>query len=169
LFCIIFSYFYLYISIIKGFHGIAALFLKKSCLNETKIIQNDLIDFLKSNILLQDVQFNVSHLPSQQQQNYSSTDVISNSGTNDDNDNNNMHEFLLMHLTKSFDNIEIKKMYADFKSRGGIAADLSKKRLILNETENTDTIINNKYNNIRSVVSNDLKNSKNDCLDIYTR
>ena len=34
----------------KGFHGISALFFKKLCLDQTRIIQDDLINFLKSNI-----------------------------------------------------------------------------------------------------------------------
>ena len=124
------------------------------------------MDYFKSNILLQDAQFNVSHLPSPQQQNFSSVDSLLNSnGTND----NNMHEFLLMHLTKSFDNIEIKKMYADYKSRGGIAADLNKKRMILNETDNADAHTHGKNNNFKHLQTDESKNPKNDCLDIYMR
>jgi len=67
-------------------------------------------------------------------------------------------------LTKSFDNDEVKRMYADYKSRGGIAADLNKKRLILNDTENT-----NKNNNSKSLTNDDSKKTKYDCLDIYLR
>jgi len=121
------------------------------------------MDKFNSNILLQDAQFNVSHLPSPQQQNFSSIDSLPHSDITSSNDNN-MHEFLLMHLTKSFDNDEVKRMYADYKSRGGIAADLNKKRLILNDTENT-----NKNNNSKSLTNDDSKKTKYDCLDIYLR
>ena len=125
-------------------------------------------DYFKSSILLQDTPFTISHLPSQHQNRHSSTEAscLTNNDVNiaNNNNNNNMHEFLLMHLTKSFDNVEIKKMYADYKSRGGIAADLNKKRLILNNVE-----INDSNKNSKNTCSDDSKKPKYDCLDIYTR
>ena len=136
----------------------------------------DYVHYFKSNILLQDTQTALAHLPSPQQ---IDTQSISSSGSNFDS-GNNVHEFLLMHLTKSFDNVEIKKMYADYKSRGGIAADLNKKRLILSGLDNTDLTSSSKTQNGNKISSesqilntttarDDVKKPKYDCLDIYMR
>ena len=64
-----------------------------------------------------------------------------NSSTSDE----HLHEFLLLHLTKSFDNEEIRKLYADYRSRGGIASLNTCRRLILT---NLDQMTLNELKNL---------------------
>lgn len=76
--------------------------------------------------------------------------------------NPNLHEFLLIHLTKSFDDQELRRLYADFKSRGGISSlngssSTATRRLILKENPET------------SSPDKRLKGQPFDCLDIYNR
>lgn len=90
-----------------------------------------------------------------------------------------LHEFLLMHLTKSFDDEEFVKKYADYKSRGGIASMTTTKRLILRHIEKTnlDTQNNNESTGNNSqqttaIIANGKKSklpANFDCLDIFNR
>lgn len=91
---------------------------------------------------------------------------------------NNLHEFLLIHLTKSFDDQELRKLYADFKSRGGIASatpspssqstnNNTARRLVLKEeSDNTGKDRLNQQQQQQR-----MKNAQQqfDCLDIYNR
>lgn len=63
--------------------------------------------YLKSNILSQD---GMTKEP-----NFQENDLIVSSQKNE---KENLHEFLRMHLTKSFDDHNFKRNYADYKSRG---------------------------------------------------
>jgi hypothetical protein len=103
-----------------------------------------------------------------------------------------LHEFLQLHLTKSFDDDEIRRLYADFKSRGGIALSMPNRRLFLSEIENLEandtngvisgesTLIEIKRSGLQASeakYSNAQKRNKllsnisptNDCLDILNR
>ena len=80
---------------------------------------------------------------------------------NDDNSNElKVHQFLSMHLTKSLNDKQIQRVYADFKSRGSASANLfgNQRRLILKDIENE---LSNETSHI--------KNIKFDCLDIFNR
>ncbi|CAF0732180.1 unnamed protein product [Brachionus calyciflorus] len=115
-----------------------------------KYLPENYMNYLKSNILLLD-----SHLVTHS--------IVSPIRPNSDqtvtDDNKQLHEFLLMHLTKSFDDLEIKKLYADFKSRGGVSINNTSqtRRLILKNVENLDQN------------SNDENQNHFDCLDIFNR
>jgi 1-phosphatidylinositol-3-phosphate 5-kinase len=125
------------------------------------------INYLQSSILLMDspsVSSNNSSSNSGTTPN-SNGDSKSSSAKINHNPNGKDHEFLSIHLTKSFDDLEIRKLYADYKSRGGIAG-LNKsnqppKRLILKNIEASASQNNNNHTKSSS--------GKNDCLDIFNR
>lgn len=134
-----------------------------------KYLPETYMNYLKSNILLRDTVAASNRL---------SNDILVEStsvSTNEvSNENNQIHDFLLMHLTKSFDNEEFKKLYADYKSRGGIAATLNKpKRLYLSEafTNGFDLSDPNETNiKSKNVIKEFQKQtSLYDCLDIFNR
>ena len=127
------------------------------------------MNYLKSNILLQDCQDSVS---SKSSSNGSLNNNTNNSTSNKEN-NDSLHEFLLLHLTKSLNDDEIKKLYADYKSRGGIAANNTTRRLMLSNIESNKT-----DSNTNKIVKNNTKNNNQkqltnpsvyDCLDLYNR
>ena len=72
----------------------------------------------------------------------------------------NLHEFLLLHLTKSFDDEEIRKLYADYRSRGGIAALNVCRRLVLT---NLDQMT---LNELKSLETNE---NEEDDFPTYTK
>ena len=128
------------------------------------------MNYIRSNILLDSFAKNLhSPLVSQNSIGYSSEQI------NDKEDN--MHEFLLIHLSRSFDDSEFKKLYADYKSRGGIAAINTTKRLILTLSDQNLGLddnhqpvahqTNKKQSIVASMVSSPL--SKFDCLDVFNR
>lgn len=88
-----------------------------------------------------------------------------------------LHEFLLMHLTKSFDDEQFVKKYADYKSRGGIASMTTTKRLILRHIEKTNLDAQNNEstgnnNQTTATIANGKKSklpANFDCLDIFNR
>ena len=127
-------------------------------------LPSNYIEYFKSAILLQDTHTIVSHMPSPQSH-HMSKDCLSNGDNESDKDDcvSNMHEFLLMHLTKSFDDVEIKRMYADYRSRGGIASELIKKRFVL------DNVANDLISSVNSSKSKNKNVSMHDCLDVYQR
>ena len=125
------------------------------------------MNYLKSNILSQESHSLASfteHYP-KQDTNSDKTEVL--------------HEFLLMHLTKSFDDDVFKKMYADYKSRGGIAATSAPKRLILrhvekivNTDENMGGIASTKKSTALQAAGSQPAISRKkpfDCLNIFNR
>ena len=126
------------------------------------------MNYLKSNILSQESHSsaNFSEHYAKHETNADKTDVL--------------HEFLLMHLTKSFDDDLFKKMYADYKSRGGIAATSAPKRLILRHVEkivNTDENMGGiaatkKSTAVQAATSGGQTISRKkpfDCLNIFNR
>jgi hypothetical protein len=125
------------------------------------------MNYLKSNILLQDFQDSVSSKSS------SNSSLNNNNISNYNRENNeSLHEFLLVHLTKSLNDEEIKKLYADYKSRGGIAANNATRRLMLanietNKTDSNNKLVksNTKHNNPKQLINS----SVYDCLDLYNR
>ncbi len=126
------------------------------------------MNYLKSNILLQDCQDYVSSKTSSSSS-LSNNNNNNNNTSNSNKDNNeSLHEFLLLHLTKSLNDEEIKKIYADYKSRGGIAANNNNKRLMLANIESNKADSNTKItknNNQKQSISS----STYDCLDLYNR
>lgn len=123
------------------------------------------MNFLKSKILLRDTigskETKLTHSLSK--------DILNEST---DLSENHLHDFLLIHLTKSFDNEEFKKLYADYKSRGGIASTLhSPKRLYLNLAETFTNGIDLNESITNKSINNSNQNEKNsyDCLDIFNR
>ena len=116
------------------------------------------MNYMQSSILL-----NESHAPSAAQVSFpsistanSALSLTTNSSSAADSNTSNgakIHEFLSIHLTKSFDDLEVKKLYADFKSRGGIStansnsATTTTRRLILKDVEETQTEAKQSTNN----------------------
>ncbi len=117
-----------------------------------KYLQNSHKKYLNSDILLRDsTSIGVTSK--------SSTAVHDNSSNTSMNtleqDNSNLHEFLLLHFSKSFDDSQLKRLYADFKSRGGIAASTYRNRILIDETEKFSP-------EKKSYLTND-------CLDVFNR
>lgn len=82
----------------------------------------------------------------------------------------NLHEFLLIHLTKSFDDQEVRKLYADYKSRGGVwtASKGANRRLILKEPLLYVHPDSAGVKHSQSKYDQRLRNHY-DCLDIFNR
>lgn len=127
-------------------------------------LPNSYMNYLKSNILLEDCQDSVSS-------NSSSNNSLNNNNNGLNlikNDNESLHEFLLLHLTKSLNDEEIKKLYADYKSRGGIAANNNTKRLMLANIDQSKLEPNNtssKNNKQKQTIISPAF----DCLDLFNR
>lgn len=92
----------------------------------------------------------------------------------------NLHEFLLIHLTKAIDDQELRKLYADFKSRGGVASaaaapattTTTSRRLILKETTDSSqsSMDKSRYEQQQQQQQRLIKSSQQfDCLDIFNR
>ncbi len=139
-----------------------------------KYLPINYMNFLRSNILLKDSAVSTANHKNVFGPSY---DSIFNDSCNENNENH-IHDFLLMHLTKSFDNEDFKKLYADYKSRGGIASTLhSPKRLQLenftdgidlNETGNSNDHKTKTKSNNHSDHSIENVNVY-DCLDVFNR
>lgn len=117
-----------------------------------KYLPNNYMNYLDSFILLLDSQC------------VTNGSIISPNRSNNNRETNEeiktkIHQFLSMHLTRSFGDKEIQKLYADFKSRGGISTNTCgiQRKLMLK--------------NIEYEVSNENNQSKPkfDCLDIFNR
>jgi len=126
------------------------------------------MNFLKSNILLK------HSIASKLNHSSQSKESIDESSDETNGNENNLHDFLLINLTKSFDNDEFRKLYADYKSRGGIVSTLrSPKRLYLSlaETFSNGTDLNelNSTLNKKLLVNSTENENIYDCLDIFNR
>ncbi len=143
------------------------------------------INYLQSNILLMDSHSGFT-TPQSVQSSSSSLEASASKDSNGEanrQSQNKLHEFLSIHLTKSFDDLEVKKLYADYKSRGGIAGATSGiKRLILKNIEQgTETSASSSDNLLSDSGSISSKSTKTvstattnsastfDCLDIFNR
>ena len=133
------------------------------------------MNFLRSNILLKD---SAVSTPNHKNAFGPSFDSVFNNSFAENNETH-IHDFLLMHLTKSFDNEDFKKLYADYKSRGGIAATLhSPKRLHLEKfTDGIDLNEIGSNSNEHKSKTKSIKHADHssdnvnfyDCLDIFNR
>jgi hypothetical protein len=167
-------------------HQLPYLLSEASTVNDTlkKYLPASYINYLQSSILLMDSHSGFTSPVSTQSSSSSLDTPASKESKSDANTQgqNKLHEFLSIHLTKSFDDLEVKKLYADYRSRGGIAGATSGiKRLILKNVEqgaDTNTVTSD--NLLNEPGSNNSKSNKTaggptnaanafDCLDIFNR
>lgn len=123
------------------------------------------MSYLQSNILLQDTHGASSSI-------HASSPVLNSNSLGLNENEDNMHEFLLVHLTKSFDDSDIKRLYADYKSRGGLAANTSTKRLILSQIENDNSSSSSSKKSCASQPKTNgsaVAKLSYDCLDVFNR
>lgn len=147
-----------------------------------KYLPNTYSNYLQSNILLMDSHSGPASPSAAMSSSSSSLDLKSDST----NHQYGLHELLSIHLTRSFDDIELKKLYADFKSRGGISTAHSfssgfvtssgTRRLILKHVEDVPVVPEYTGNEnglmIEKTISNKTSTSSApvaDCLDIFNR
>jgi hypothetical protein len=118
-----------------------------------KYLQNSHKKYLNSDILLRDsTSASSSHKSPTIAYNENSSNTSIQTIAQDD---GNLHEFLLLHFSKSFDDSQLKRLYADYKSRGGIASSIYRNRILIDETE--------KFSPEKKPYVT------NDCLDVFNR